>query len=339
MGPRTLIGRCRQRLASWKTRRSPGARRGDRRIVVLAYHDLREQLDFSSWLRLPVDTFREHLAALQRRGTFIGPEALTRPDELARQRISFLMTFDDGCSNTFRLGLPVLQELGVPAIFFLSTHHVLSGEPFWFDRVITPIQAASVRVLDLREAGLGRYSLARRDGPRRWDGIQRLLEDLKRLGNPDDARVERVLHALEARWGHASGPWNERYRPLRPEEVRTMAEVPLCHFGSHGHRHEIMTRLSDKALAETLVRSRLELEKLTGRTVFDLAYPNGDADDRVRVAARHAGYQRGFTVQAGVLDGSDDAYGLPRLLVGGYDSAAALLSRIDDLLLGAARPS
>src|SRR3989440_5823173 len=43
-----------------------------------------------------------------------------------------LLTFDDGYFNN-SLALSVLEEFGVPAVFFISTGHVLQNKCFWWD--------------------------------------------------------------------------------------------------------------------------------------------------------------------------------------------------------------
>ena len=222
------------------------------------------------------------------------------------------------------LALPVLEEFGAPALFFVSTHHVLTGGPFWFDRVITPIQVASTRALDLRPFGLGRYRFRGRDGARRWDDIERLLTDIKRLGNPGEPPVDAILFEIESRCAGDRHRTSEVARPMRPAELQRLSKSRVAHFGAHGHRHEALTRLSDTDLETNLRRSRLELQRLIGRDVVDVAYPNGDVDDRVIRATRACGFARGYTTQTGVPGLGTDPLRLPRLLVGGYDTAADL---------------
>src|SRR5262245_29737133 len=106
-------------------------------LIVLCYHDLRETEDFRSWLRLEVTEFRRHLRALLELGTFVPPSALDRVQDLPTRRLQFLLTFDDGCPNNLRLGAAALEETGIPALFFVSTHHMVSGQPFWFDRIVS----------------------------------------------------------------------------------------------------------------------------------------------------------------------------------------------------------
>jgi peptidoglycan/xylan/chitin deacetylase (PgdA/CDA1 family) len=308
------------------------ARRAARqRLVVLCYHDIRADEDFSSWLRISVSDFRSHLAALASLGRFVSPLALETGATWSESGWQFLITFDDGYLNNLTMALPVLEEFSAPALFFVSTGHLVSGEPFWFDRIVTRIQSAKLRSLDLSRFGLRLYTFAGEDGPERWDDIEAVLSELKQLGNPGHPDVDRLLAHMDAEYGDMAAAADARLRPLRPDELRAMAKSPVVHVGSHGHRHEILTRLDERSLDTALTGSKAILEDLMGRPVNAIAYPNGDSDRRVSDACARAGYQRGYAARAGLVGVDSDVWQLPRILVGGYDSARALTQRINEV--------
>jgi peptidoglycan/xylan/chitin deacetylase (PgdA/CDA1 family) len=81
---------------------------------------------------------------------------------------------------------------------------------------------------------------------------------------------------------------------MNPTHVARCAAHPLVAVGSHTERHPRLTTLPDADLQRELSASRAYLEGLTGRVVDVLAYPYGDADERVAGAARAAGYRAAF---------------------------------------------
>jgi peptidoglycan/xylan/chitin deacetylase (PgdA/CDA1 family) len=86
--------------------------------------------------------------------------------------------------------------------------------------------------------------------------------------------------------------------------------------GSHTVSHARLTELDDKALEGELVDSRRAIESRLGTACRSIAYPYGDADDRVRAAAAAAGYTAGCTTE-GTLGA--DVLGWPRVGVDGGD--------------------
>jgi peptidoglycan/xylan/chitin deacetylase (PgdA/CDA1 family) len=94
-------------------------------------------------------------------------------------------------------------------------------------------------------------------------------------------------------------------------------------IGSHTLTHPHLVQLSDDELARELRDSKAEIEEELGRPCPDLAYPYGEYDDRVRRAARTAGYDRAFALWGGP---ADDAYAVRRLdLYRRHTPARALL--------------
>ncbi len=67
------------------------------------------------------DELRRILAWLQQHGfAFLTPEAF-----LTQDRPGVLLTFDDGFANNYTNALPVLEAFDAPALFFVTTRHVL----------------------------------------------------------------------------------------------------------------------------------------------------------------------------------------------------------------------
>ena len=303
--------------------------------IVVCYHDVRAPQDPPSWMRPDTDLFTRQLQWFAGVGRFIGPQDLGVPDERGELRI--LITFDDGYRNNHRLAWPLLRRFQAPALFFVSTAHLLDGEPFWFDRATGPLLHSDATKLDLGAHGLGAITLRRRPPAARWDDIDGFLRSLKVLGPADDPRVAAIIESVESQLPAAALVVREACRPLSVAELREMAADPDCHFGSHGHEHDILVRLPDAGLRRSLSESRRILTDLLGAPVNDLAYPNGDFGPRERQAALDSGYTRGFSVRAQAVRPDGDPMGVPRLLVGGFDGPAVLGYRVNRILMARAR--
>jgi peptidoglycan/xylan/chitin deacetylase (PgdA/CDA1 family) len=113
---------------------------------------------------------------------------------------------------------------------------------------------------------------------------------------------------------------------LTPAELKALAKRPGVTIGSHGHAHQALDRLSDRALKEDLSKSRQILEELTGKAVSCLSYPFGRADRRVRDAAQEAGYRLGACSRYGLNAPGRDPLLLCRTEIVAWDT-------LDDLAL------
>lgn len=100
--------------------------------LVLLYHDVvatRDQLTSDS--DVTADALRNHLTALKSQGySFIKlDEYWTKINKgQAVSATAVIVTFDDGYIGNFENALPILQELSVPATFFVHTDYVGEGE-------------------------------------------------------------------------------------------------------------------------------------------------------------------------------------------------------------------
>jgi peptidoglycan/xylan/chitin deacetylase (PgdA/CDA1 family) len=85
----------------------------------------------------------------------------------------------------------------------------------------------------------------------------------------------------------------EEFETMKWDELRELVERGI-EVSSHTVSHPHLPRLSDAELADELRTSKQRLEDELGRPCALLAYPFGDCDDRVRAAARAAGYDAAF---------------------------------------------
>jgi peptidoglycan/xylan/chitin deacetylase (PgdA/CDA1 family) len=101
-----------------------------------------------------------------------------------------------------------------------------------------------------------------------------------------------------------------------PEQLATMDwDALLEHadrgvaIGSHAVSHAHLTKVSADELRRELNESKEEIEDRLGRPCEDLAYPYGEHDERVRAAARAAGYGRAYALRGS----RSDPYAAPRV--------------------------
>lgn len=102
-----------------------------------------------------------------------------------------------------------------------------------------------------------------------------------------------------------------RSRPIMgSQQIREWSEAGFV-FGSHTRSHRDLTALTTSRLDSELRESKCGIEDITGRAVSLLSYPFGRHNERVRDAARRAGYDAAFAVSGA----AGDRYAIPRINV------------------------
>jgi peptidoglycan/xylan/chitin deacetylase (PgdA/CDA1 family) len=108
---------------------------------------------------------------------------------------------------------------------------------------------------------------------------------------------------------------------LTLDQVREMREMGV-QFASHSYSHHNLTTLSDYECELDLRESRILLEDLLGSPVRFLAYPRGLHNERVRKAARKAGYSHAFAMME--RPQIVDTFAVPRVGVHGHNGVFTL---------------
>ncbi|WP_160689251.1 polysaccharide deacetylase family protein [Clostridium sp. C2-6-12] len=101
---------------------------------------------------------------------------------------------------------------------------------------------------------------------------------------------------------------------LSPSSVKEMSDYGID-IESHTVSHRRLSELSYEEQLSELKNSKETLEKLTGKPVFSIAYPEGKYNDDTIKAVSEAGYSMGFTIDRGYVGIGDNPDKLYRMCV------------------------
>ncbi|MGH8924761.1 MAG: polysaccharide deacetylase family protein [Acidimicrobiia bacterium] len=193
-------------------------------------------------MEVRLSDFEWQLSWLQRHFELVDlPKALAARGSPASDRMAVL-SFDDGYRDQFTVGFPVLHDLKIPFILYLTTRQVETGEP------LGPASAAPLRWTELAEmaaTGLMTVGAHTHSHP-----------DLRLL---DSAAVERELETsdelIRSRLGvdphHFAYPWGywsaiaDPHIRKRYETATVGAGPPLTEASDHYTLSRIPIQLSD----------------------------------------------------------------------------------------------
>lgn len=226
---------------------------------------------------------------------------------------AILISFDDGYDDNYRIAFPILKDMGMSAMFFVSTGHVDSGLPFAYDWLVHMICSTPADVFSAPELAL-EAPLPRDIGSRRE--LARTV--LARLKSLDDASQAALVTRLELKWGIARTEGHNDCLPMNWNQLREMRDGGM-EIGSHGITHRMLAKLSTEELGHELQGSKATLDRELGIPAQVLAYPVGgpDAfDTRVIQMARESGYRMACSYISGTNQNPPQSrYALRRLPV------------------------
>jgi peptidoglycan/xylan/chitin deacetylase (PgdA/CDA1 family) len=217
---------------------------------------------------ISIEEFTRQLSWLRERVTWIGENDLLKfsPTTFDRNKPLAMLTFDDGYRCNLEVVVPILEEFGVPAIFFVPTQTIETGRlPFW-DLVSFACKESARRNFIFRgivfslEPGHREATIAKINNIfLRLDDYFPVLEDLYN-------QLEVALPSLD---------WQRR-EILNWTQV---AEIKRRGFsiGSHGETHRMLSALNRERKQSEVFGSRQVLAA-KGFEAHSFAIPYGQAN-------------------------------------------------------------
>lgn len=212
---------------------------------------------------------------------------------LDSQKNYVLATFDDGYYNNTRV-LPLLKAYRVPAVFFISTSHILEGKSFWWDVV---------------------YRERSRDGLSSL-AIVKEQTFLKRQRNHE------IEGYIVKEFGPESlRPIGDSDRPFTPSELKKFSAEKFVHIGNHTHEHAILTNYDSSEVRLQLLQCQNVIRDITGKEPIIVSYPNGYYNSIVLETARLARFRIGVSLKpfTNKLSHISDMLQLGRYMLWGND--------------------
>jgi peptidoglycan/xylan/chitin deacetylase (PgdA/CDA1 family) len=221
------------------------------------------------------------------------------------------VTFDDGYRDNYSEALPILQQYGIPATFYITAGCVEAGEVLWTSKLryyfmathqpALRLQRPTAQVLDLSSPSARQASYAH---------TVALIKSAGRRRGGDEV-FEEVEAALQV----------TNLAPLREsmlswEEIREMRRAGML-IGAHTLTHPNLPGLPPEAAEAEVAGSKTLIEARLDAPVEHFAYPNGRGvshfNDTVRDIVRQAGFLTSVTSISGPVHPTDDLFTLRRL--------------------------
>jgi peptidoglycan/xylan/chitin deacetylase (PgdA/CDA1 family) len=301
---------------------SCGASRLDRipsgRLLILTLHrvlphELREQYPIPE-LAVTPEELRWVLSCVVRHfAVDTVSRAYERLNSGADRKPLLALSFDDGQLDNFVHGVPILDEFGIKASFYVPTDYIGGGRLLWHDA------AGFAWAAMMQEPGACRafaeeFGLSA--GGARTLSVEGFLAELKRF---DVQARTSILAQLESRFAAPVPAW---------ARLMTWEEIAALHkdgheIGAHGRTHELLPHLDAQHQGTEIEGSRTAIEAVLGVAPCSFCYPNGSYDEQTLAAVNAAGYDNAVTTRWGMNETSSAALELLRCDL----SATSLLDR------------
>ena len=276
-------------------------------LSILIYHKILAERDMLFPGEVTANTFNKQLIELKKVFNIIPlAEAISRLTRDTLPARAVCITFDDGYADNATIALPIIQEHGLNASFFIATAYLNGGRMF-NDTIIHAIRHSREPWADLSKLQLGRHNLDSFESKRQ--AIGDILKVVKYL--PLGER-ETLANELLSLLTDEPAPNNLM---MSTSQLKILYDAGMT-IGGHTAHHPILAKLSKEASLQEIAEGKEELEGILGDKIRYFAYPNGlpgvDYSEQHVNIVKHLGFKAALSTRWGTGNRFSDIFQLPR---------------------------
>ncbi|HZQ70132.1 MAG TPA: polysaccharide deacetylase family protein [Terriglobales bacterium] len=282
--------------------------------AVLMYHSVLDDPD-QQWLVLggighSTRVFRQQMEAVAGRYHCISLDDLLSylrgAKELPPRAV--VVTFDDGYADNLEVAVPILNELGVPATFYITVDCIESSRVPWPSRLRFSFFVTSESFWQQEGGKLWRLH----DKESRNQAYLHACDDCaKQAGEAQRKFVDRIEREL-----NAAVPNSIETRMMTWDQVRALRHKGHI-VGSHTMTHPNMAYVSLDDARNELAQSKQKLDAELGNPVVHFSYPCPALwphwNSQTLALSKEVGYETAVTTEGGMVRRQDDPLCLHRM--------------------------
>lgn len=291
-------------------------------LTILLYHGVTDSasngIENFSGKHIEANEFRRQMTWVKNRCTLLSMDDVV---ELTLTKKTFphqsvAVTFDDGFRNNFTVAAPILDELRVPATFYLCAGMLDTQRMFFTDVIEDCVNLSKSKKIAIALDGNSQvFPLA--DNGDKIKAVNTIKGYCKRVGPDERTRtlndveqITRVIPSVEHAVNYEKLYWND---------VQDMDRNDLFTIGGHSLYHDILSTLPHEKI-EVDIRTTLGLLAFNLNHVIEhFSYPEGQ-EEHYNAAVIDSLQHNGIICCPSAIHGTNtfgqDLFHLRRIMVG-----------------------
>ena len=272
-------------------------------LLVVNYHYIRDEIPTDGIYPITPSFFKKQLELIHKNGyDFVSLEDInntikTKENKLPKK--SCLITFDDGLKESYENGLPILDDMGIPAVFFIISdtiayNNLIDVHKLHYLR--TQVDTKEIYEIVSTECELLDDDIILKQYPFD-DLISGKVKYLLNFVKP------KIIKEIFPKFISKSETDITKEFYMNDKQIKDLYN--RGYLGTHSKSHRPLAKLSDENMYADILESVLCIEELCGTDsrIDSISYPYGEAsavNDKVKYNCERLDLVSGFTMFRGL---------------------------------------
>ncbi|WP_204106217.1 MULTISPECIES: polysaccharide deacetylase family protein [Spirulina sp. CCY15215] len=226
---------------------------------------------------------------------------------------AFAITFDDGFENNYSVAAPVLEDLKIPATFYITTGFIENNTGSWIDSIEYGVEKVSGFHLRSKLLELNGYYETKSEKIELLNQIRKIVKNDSQIDPYEFADC--ILDQLGIKSIELDPDLDQK---LNWHQIKLMASNELFTIGGHGHTHRVLAYLEEPELKNEIVTSLEKLNFHLNTPIQHYSYPEGLShcySQKTITFLKEEGIICSPSAEPGVNSIGDDLFHLKRIMV------------------------
>jgi len=293
----------------------------NQKLTILLYHGVTESvskgIENISGKHIHARKFHDQMKFLKKHCNIISMEDvyLHYKNNIPFKLNTVAITFDDGFKNNSSVALPILDNLEIPATFYIASGLIGTENMFWVDKIedclnLTEAQTIQINIFNERL----KFDLSTRE--EKINSLRDIKRICKSSTNSDkDQIIDQIINQTKVN----PTPHCDNYKIMDWDDLKKLEASKNTIIGGHSMGHEILSKLNKDQMIKNINTSIEILENRLGIKIDHYSYPEGQEDhydEYVISALKSAGIKCCPSAINGLNSADIDLFNLRRIMVG-----------------------
>lgn len=291
-------------------------------LLILLYHGVYENslkgIENYSGKHIKKDIFVTHLKILKDLNfTFLSIDQIVEYIKTKKKfpKNSVSITFDDGFYNNYKVACPILDDLKIPAVFYITSGLINTDNLFWVDKIEACINNTSEKSINVKLDKLYNFNIENKKN--KIQANERIKKFCKRAKVKIRDNIISNLEAITRITPISS--MSSNYKILNWDQLNLINNNKLFTIGGHNLYHDTFTNMEPDKIDEEIYETLKLLKNNLNVDIKHYSYPEGqdlDYNDDVIKSLKSQGIQCCPSAIYGFNSIKNDLFNLKRIMPG-----------------------